>query len=69
LESLPLTEAEHATRFATIGRYLATYERVEAISSITDDHEKLDAIRMKVLELVAEGDEIAGRIREQAIPT
>lgn len=69
LESLPLTETEHATRFATIGRYLATYERVEAISSITDDHEKLDAIRMKVLELVAEGDEIAGRIREQAKPT
>jgi len=63
LASMPLTEAEHMRRRQIIGCYLAAYNQLEPVSALTADHERLDAIRQKVLELVAEGDEIASRIR------
>lgn len=66
LASLPLPDAEHARRHHLIGNYLAAYERLEPVSALTTDHERLDAIREKVLGLVAEGDEIACRIRAHA---
>lgn len=66
LESLPLEKADFENRFQIIRSYLETYEISDIAPALTNDHEILDRIRIKILELVAEGDEIATRIREQA---
>lgn len=66
LESLPLEKADLESRFQIIKSYLETYEIFDTAPALTNDHEILDGIRIKILELVAEGDEIATRIREQA---
>lgn len=63
LAALSLSEAEHARREALIDRYIGTYGRLDNEVAQATDHQQLDAIRKQILVLVAEGDEVAARIR------
>jgi 5-methylcytosine-specific restriction endonuclease McrA len=63
LDALPLSEQERAHREALIDRYIGAFGRVDDEVAQTSDHERLDAIRGQILDLIAEGDEVAARIR------
>ncbi len=66
LLSLPMTDPERDARTSAISNYIATYGTDDAHVAASDDHERLDAIRLQVLELLAEGDLLAAKIRTEA---
>lgn len=66
LSSLPITDQERQARTDAINNYISTYAVDDAIVAASTDHERLDAIRLQVLELLAEGDRIAAKIRTEA---
>jgi hypothetical protein len=63
LASLPLSESERLRRAVLIERYIGVYGRIDSDVAQTIDQKRLEAIRSQILSLMAEGDEIAHRIR------
>jgi 5-methylcytosine-specific restriction endonuclease McrA len=63
LATLPLSEPERERRAGVIDRYLQAFGQVDDVADQTDEHRQLEALRMQILALIAEGDEIAARLR------
>lgn len=66
LSSLPMTDREREVRTDAISNYITTYGKDDALIATSPDHDRLDAIRLQVLELLAEGDRLATKIRAEA---
>lgn len=66
LSTLVMTDQERKVRTKAIANYIATYGDDDALIAASPDHDQLDAIRLQVLELLAEGDRLAAIIRAQA---
>lgn len=66
LSSLPMTDDERASRAAAISRYIASYGVSDAAPALSTDYIRLEEIRLQVLDLLAEGDSVASRIRSAA---
>ncbi len=67
IRSLPMNDEVRAERERLIAAFVARYSVIERAVVDTPDHERLEAIRLQVLALLAEGDEIAARIRKAAV--
>lgn len=65
LATLPITDQEREASTKAISNYIEAYASDDAIVAASPHHERLDAIRLQVLELLAEGDRIAARIRAE----
>lgn len=63
LQTLPMDDAVRLSRKLAISNYISQYGARDCTPVSTPDHERLDTIRLQVLKLLAEGDEIAARIR------
>lgn len=63
LSTLSLPDQEREVRAKAIGNYIAAYAVDDALIAGSADHDRLDAIRLQVLELLAEGDRLASQIR------
>jgi len=53
----------YEARRTAIGRYLQSLSTIDAVSDSVTGVSELEIIRLKVLSLLEEGDELAGRIR------
>ena len=62
-----MNDEVRAERERLIAAFVARYSVIERAVVDTPDHERLEAIRLQVLALLAEGDEIAARIRKAAV--
>ncbi|MEG8021641.1 HNH endonuclease [Sphingomonas aerolata] len=67
IRSLLMNDEVRAERERLIAEFVARYSVIELAVVDTPDHERLEAIRLQVLALLAEGDEIAARIRRAAV--
>ena len=63
LASVELWDVSRSKRAAIIRRYLDRFSTVDIETEQTADHQRLEAIRIQILDLIAEGDIVAARIR------
>jgi hypothetical protein len=63
LGSLPMSAETREQRRQVIAGYLDRFRVVDAVDADNPDQQALDQIRQQVLDLLAEGDKIAARIR------
>ncbi|SFR81519.1 HNH endonuclease [Sphingomonas jatrophae] len=63
LRSLPMADDLRAERESAIAAFIDLYGYPEFTETDTPDHQRIEAIRLQVLDLLTEGDAIAARIR------
>jgi len=66
LSALSMTSEEREARTKAINNYISKYGVDDARVTGSADHDRLDAIRLQVLELLSEGDRLAAKIRAEA---
>lgn len=56
---------DRSKRAAAIQHYLDRFSTVDVEREQTADHERLEAIRTQILDLMAQGDKVAARVRSR----
>lgn len=67
LRSLAMADDLRAKRESAIASFIHRYGVLEPTIVTSPDHDRLEAIRLQVLELLTEGDAIAARIRQSSM--
>lgn len=67
LRSLAMADDLRAKRESAIASFIDRYGVLEPAINTSPDHDRLEAIRLQVLELLTEGDAIAARIRQSSM--
>ena len=69
LRSLAMADDLRGKREGAIASFIDRYGVLEPTIATSPDHDRLEAIRLQVLELLTEGDAIAARIRQSRMST
>ncbi len=61
-----MDDCDRSKRAGVIQGYLDRFSTVDVQAEQTADHQRLEAIRTQILDLMAEGDKVAARLRSGA---
>jgi hypothetical protein len=68
LDSLEIPEANRLGRVAAIESYLERFRVIDPLPEDSEDYRRLEGIRLRILDLMAEADVTAKRLREARVP-